>query len=234
MSNKDHATVLVVEDDDAVRDAVQRGLQLNGFLVNAAASAESALASFARQAPDILIVDVGLPKMSGIELCTELRARHVDLPVLILSARDAVGDRVDGLKAGADDYLVKPFDLDELVLRLRALLRRSVPVVDNDVVSAGDIWIDFERRSARCLTTVLDLSRREFDLLGTLVRNHGVVMNRYRLLELVWGYDFDVDTNVVDVFVGYLRRKLEACGSPDSIRTIRGIGFMFEVNGAVR
>lgn len=229
MSDSQPATVLVVEDDDAVRAAITRGLQLHGFYVNESESAEAALTSLVRSAPDILVVDVGLPDMSGIELCRELRTRHIEMPLLILSARDAVGDRVDGLKAGADDYLVKPFDLDELALRLRALLRRAPGAKVGDVAIAGPLWFDFERRTALCNSVSLDLSRREYDLLATLVRNSGVVMSRVRLLELVWGYDFDVDTNVVDVFVSYLRRKLDVCGLRDAIQTVRGIGFVLKL-----
>jgi two-component system, OmpR family, response regulator PrrA len=230
MGSADAGRVLVVEDDDAVRTAVDRGLGVHGFDVSAVADAESALTAVARRRPDLMIVDVGLPGMSGIELCTRLRSLDVDTPILILSARDQVGDRVAGLQAGADDYLVKPFSLDELAARLHALLRRARPSTPaTAALSAGPLWIDLDRRAATVDGARLDLSRREFDLLATFAANPGIVLSRIRLLELVWGYDFDVDTNVVDVFVGYLRRKLEAAGDHRLIETVRGVGFALRV-----
>ena len=230
MSSADGGRVLVVEDDDAVRSAVDRGLGVHGFDVSSVADAESALTVVARHRPDLMIVDVGLPGMSGIELCTRLRGLDVDTPILILSARDQVGDRVAGLQAGADDYLVKPFSLDELAARLHALLRRARPAATpTSALSAGPLWIDLDRRVATLDGALLDLSRREFDLLATFTANPGIVLSRIRLLELVWGYDFDVDTNVVDVFVGYLRRKLEAAGALRPIETVRGVGFVLRV-----
>ncbi|MEY2582796.1 MAG: two-component system, OmpR family, response regulator PrrA [Ilumatobacteraceae bacterium] len=222
--------VLVVEDDDAVRSAVDRGLGVHGFEVSSVADAESAIEVVARRRPDVMIVDIGLPGMSGVELCTRLRGLDVDTPILILSARDQVGDRVAGLQAGADDYVVKPFSLDELAARLHALLRRARPTVGvTSVLAAGPLWIDLDRRVAKVNDARLDLSRREFDLLAAFVANPTIVLSRIRLLELVWGYDFDVDTNVVDVFVGYLRRKLESAGSPTLLETVRGVGFVLRV-----
>lgn len=230
MTTADSGRVLVVEDDDAVRAAVDRGLGVHGFDVSSVPDAETALASVARRRPDLMIVDVGLPGISGIELCTRLRGLDVDTPILILSARDQVGDRVAGLQAGADDYLVKPFSLDELAARLHALLRRSRPTSSaTSVLAAGPLWIDLDRRVATVDGSRLDLSRREFDLLATFATNPGIVLSRIRLLELVWGYDFDVDTNVVDVFVGYLRRKLESTGALRLIDTVRGVGFVLRV-----
>jgi two-component system response regulator PrrA len=223
-------TVVVVEDDDAVRSAVQRGLQMHGFDVRAVPDAEQALAEVARRRPALMVVDVGLPGMSGIDLCRRLRDLEVDTPVLVLSARDQVGDRVAGLQAGADDYLVKPFALDELVARLQALQRRAgAATPTSSTVSAGPIWIDRDRRAASVDGVRLELSRREFDLFDALVSNPGIVLSRVRLLELVWGYDFEVDTNVVDVFVGYLRRKLEPTAAAKVIETVRGVGFVLRV-----
>jgi two-component system response regulator PrrA len=159
-----------------------------------------------------------------------LRKLDVDTPILILSARDQVGDRVAGLQAGADDYLVKPFSLDELAARLQALLRRARPTLGaTSVLAAGALWIDLDRRVATVDQVRLELSRREFDLLAVFAANPGIVLSRIRLLELVWGYDFEVDTNVVDVFVGYLRRKLESAGAPRLIDTVRGVGFVLRV-----
>jgi two-component system response regulator PrrA len=230
MSSGEGGRVLVVEDDDAVRMAVDRGLGVHGFDVSSVPDAESAIELVARRRPDVMIVDVGLPGMSGVELCTRLRSLDVDLPILILSARDQVGDRVSGLKAGADDYVVKPFSLDELAARVHALLRRARPGAGaTSVLAAGPLWIDLDRRVATVDGTRLELSRREFDLLAALAANQGIVLSRIRLLELVWGYDFDVDTNVVDVFVGYVRRKLDAAGAPQLIGTVRGVGFVLRV-----
>ncbi len=227
MSSGDGGRVLVVEDDDAVRTAVDRGLGVHGFDVSSAPDAESAIEIIARRRPDVMIVDIGLPGMSGVELCTRLRALDVDTPILILSARDQVGDRVAGLQAGADDYVVKPFSLDELAARVHALLRRARPSAGvTSVSAAGPLWIDLDRRVATAHDARLDLSRREFDLLAVFVANPGIVLSRIRLLELVWGYDFDVDTNVVDVFVGYVRRKLESAGAHHMIETVRGVGFV--------
>ena len=230
LNSADGDRVLVVEDDDAVRAAVDRGLGVHGFAVSSVADAESAIALVARRRPDVMIVDIGLPGMSGIELCTRLRGLDVDTPILILSARDQVGDRVAGLQAGADDYVVKPFSLEELAARVHALLRRARSTVTaTSVLAAGPLWIDLDRRVAKADDKRLDLSRREFDLLAVFAANPGIVLSRIRLLELVWGYDFDVDTNVVDVFVGYVRRKLDAAGTPGVIETVRGVGFVLRV-----
>jgi two-component system response regulator PrrA len=230
VSSTDGGRVLIVEDDDAVRTAVDRGLGVHGFEVSSVADAESAMAIVARRRPDMMIVDIGLPGMSGVELCTRLRGLDVDTPILILSARDQVGDRVAGLQAGADDYVVKPFSLEELAARVHALLRRSrsTPTATS-VLAAGPLWIDLDRHVAKVDEKRLDLSRREFDLLAVFASNPGIVLSRIRLLELVWGYDFDVDTNVVDVFVGYVRRKLDAAGTPGLIETVRGVGFVLRV-----
>lgn len=222
--------VVVVEDDAAVRDAVRRGLMLNDFDVVTVADAEAALTEVARRQPDVMVVDIGLPGMSGIDLCHRLRSLDVLTPILVLSARDQVGDRVAGLQAGADDYMVKPFALDELVARLQALLRRSklATPATGAAISVGSLWIDEARRLAMVGDARLELSRREFDLLTTFATNRNLVLSRVRLLELVWGYDFDVDTNVVDVFVGYLRKKLAAAGAPPMIETVRGVGFVLK------
>ena len=230
VNSSEGGRVLVVEDDDAVRLAVDRGLGVHGFDVSSVPDAESAIAIVARRRPDVMIVDIGLPGMSGVELCTRLRGLDVDTPILILSARDQVGDRVAGLQAGADDYVVKQVSLDELAARVHALLRRSKPPAGvTKVLSAGPLWIDLDRRVAMVGDARLELSRREFDLLAVFAANPGIVLSRIRLLELVWGYDFDVDTNVVDVFVGYVRRKLDAAGAVQLIETVRGIGFVLRI-----
>lgn len=217
--------VLVVDDDAAIRRSLERGLRLSGFRVRTAGSGSEALAEIRRTPPDVLVLDVSMPGMSGIEVCTRLRDDGQDLPVLMLSALDETADRIAGLQAGGDDYLVKPFALPELVLRLRALLRRRPPV-DRDVLRVADLVIDPAARTARRGGRPLELTRREFELLEVLVRNAGLVLTRDQLLDRVWGYDFDVRTDAVDTFVSYLRRKLEADGGARLVHTVRGVGFV--------
>lgn len=217
--------VLVVDDDRSIRDALERGLRLEGFDVTAVASGEEALVAADSDRTDVVVLDVGLAGIDGVEVVRRIRAAGNDVPICILSARVEVGDRVIGLEAGADDYLVKPFVLEELVARLNALLRRR-PEIDVPVLMAGDLRIDGARRRVQRAGRDIDLTKREFHLLEILIRNQGIVLSRERLLELVWGYDFEVNTNVVDVFVGYLRRKLEDDGEPRLIHTVRGIGFV--------
>ncbi|TYC68137.1 DNA-binding response regulator [Streptomyces sp. CB01881] len=222
--------VLVVDDDAAIRRTLERGLRLSGFSVTLAADGEAALAGLPTAAPDVLVLDVSMPGISGAEVCRTLRARGDDIPVLMLSALDEPADRVAGLQAGADDYLVKPFALEELVLRLRALLRRRPPQPD-DRVTAGPLTIDPATRQASLDGEELRLTRREFELLTQLARNAGLVLSREVLLERVWGYDFDVRSDAVDTFVSYLRRKLEAGGRPRLLHTVRGVGFVLRVPG---
>jgi two-component system, OmpR family, response regulator PrrA len=219
--------VLVVDDDEDIRVSLDRGLRLSGFDVRTAASGEAALTAVADRTPDCVVLDVGLPGRDGVAVVEELRSRGVGVPVLMLSARTSIDDRVTGLAAGADDYLVKPFALAELVARLRALLRR-VPAAEPAGLAVGPLLVDPGRRRATVDGAPVELTRREFDLLEVLARNAGLVLSRERLLELVWGYDFAVDTNVVDVFVSQLRRKLEAGGVPRLVHTVRGIGFTLE------
>jgi two-component system response regulator PrrA len=222
--------VLVVDDDEDIRVSLDRGLRLSGFAVRTAADGDAALAAVAADPPDCVVLDVGLPGRDGIAVVETLRADGVGVPVLVLSARSSVDDRVLGLAAGADDYLVKPFALAELVARLRALLRRA-PAPAPSGLTVGRLTVDPARRRAAVDGAPVELTRREFDLLETLTRNAGIVLSRERLLELVWGYDFAVDTNVVDVFVSQLRRKLEAGGAPRLVHTVRGIGFTLEPRG---
>ncbi|ANP52662.1 two-component system response regulator PrrA [Streptomyces griseochromogenes] len=217
--------VLVVDDDAAIRRSLERGLRLNGFAVRTAADGTQALASIGRTPPDVLVLDVSMPGMSGIEVCTRLRDEGRDLPVLMLSALDETADRIAGLQAGGDDYLVKPFALQELVLRLHALLRRRPPA-GREVLRVAGLVIDPAARTAERDGRPLELTRREFELLEVLARNAGLVLTRDQLLERVWGYDFDVRTDAVDTFVSYLRRKLEAEGHGRLIHTVRGVGFV--------
>jgi two-component system response regulator PrrA len=218
--------ILAVDDDPAILRALRRGLMLEGFEVDTAESGKEALARIVATPPDAVVLDVSMPGLSGIEVCTTLRKGGTEVPVLMLSALDEVTDRVAGLAAGADDYLVKPFDLRELALRLRALLRRIRPPVDAGQLRVGPLTVDPGARRVTVGGQEVDLTRREFDLLEVLALNTGIVLSRSVLLERVWGYDFEVTSNAVDTFAGYLRRKLEAAGSPRLLHTVRGVGFV--------
>ncbi|YCU72591.1 response regulator transcription factor [Mycobacteroides abscessus] len=221
--------VLMVDDDPDVRNSVARGLRHSGFDVRVAVDGRDALTQLAADEPDALVLDVQMPELDGVAVVTALRALGNDIPICVLSARDTVNDRIAGLEVGADDYLTKPFDLGELVARLRALLRRrgagSGGLADS-AITVGQITVDVSRRLVFVNGERVELSKREFDLLVVLAENTGVVLSRTRLLELVWGYDFDVETNVADVFVSYLRRKLEAGGAARVIHTVRGVGYV--------
>ncbi|MEU4538222.1 response regulator transcription factor [Streptosporangium sp. NPDC023825] len=217
--------ILAVDDDPAILRSLRRGLRLEGFGVETADSGERALELAGSAVPDAIVLDVSMPGLSGIEVCARLRARGTEVPVLMLSAMDEVADRVAGLAAGADDYVVKPFDLGELVLRLRALLRRAGRAA-GETVRVGSLTVDPAARRVTVSGREVELTRREFDLLEVLAYNAGVVLSRSVLLERVWGYDFEVTGNAVDTFVGYLRRKLEAGGEPRVVHTVRGVGFV--------
>ncbi|GIH22283.1 putative transcriptional regulatory protein PrrA [Acrocarpospora phusangensis] len=218
--------ILAVDDDPAILRVLRRGLTLEGFTVEAAGSGHNAVEIADRV--DAIVLDVSMPGMSGIEVCAELRRRGSEVPILMLSALDEVADRVAGLTAGADDYMVKPFDLVELALRLRALLRRSGAAGPGiaGAVRVGDLVLDTAGRNAVVGGRQLALTRREFDLLEVLAINAGIVLSREVLLERVWGYDFAVTHNAVETFIGYLRRKLEAGGEPRVLETVRGVGYV--------
>ncbi|MGF1428097.1 response regulator transcription factor [Kitasatospora sp. LaBMicrA B282] len=220
--------VLVVDDDDTIRRSLERGLRLSGFAVRSAGGGRAALEQLAAEPPDVLVLDVSMPDLPGTEVCRLLREQGSDTPVLMLSALDELADRVAGLQAGADDYLVKPFALEELVLRLRALLRRRPPAGDG-VLRVGPLEIAPGTREVRRDGLPVHLTRREFELLEHLARNAGLVLTRDQLLDRVWGYDFDVRTDAVDTFVSYLRRKLEEGGRPRLIHTVRGVGFVLRL-----
>ncbi|MCF2530995.1 response regulator transcription factor [Yinghuangia soli] len=238
--------VLVVDDDPAIRRALGRGLRLAGFDVRLAADGCEALAAVTAdpgsglRPPDIVVLDVCLPDLSGTNVCRKLRDGGHDLPILVLSALDEVADRVAGLQAGADDYLVKPFAFEELELRLRALLRRrpAAPAAadpDGDLADrlrCGPLVVNPAGRTATLNGTELMLTRREFELLEFLVRNRARVLTRDQILDRVWGYDFEVRSDVVDTFVSYLRRKIEADGSARMLHTVRGVGFVLREDGA--
>ncbi|MDX6683781.1 MAG: two-component system, OmpR family, response regulator PrrA [Solirubrobacteraceae bacterium] len=217
--------VLLVDDDAAIRRAVGAGLELEGFRVVRASGGRAALAAVASVRPAVILLDLAMPDLDGLEVLARLRADGDDVPVCVLSARDEVDDRVRGLQAGADDYVVKPFALEEVSARLHALLRRRPATPDAALAVAG-IAIDPLSHEARRGDRDLGLTRREFDLLHLFMRNPGEVLDRHRLHEEVWGYTFDPGTNVADVFVGYLRRKLEAGGEERVLHTVRGVGFI--------
>jgi len=227
MQLDDRPSVLVVDDDPSIRVALERALRLEGFSVAVAPGGEQALAMVAQQAPAIIVLDVTMPDLDGVTVVKRLRADGIDIPICILSARDELEDRVAGLRAGADDYVIKPFELEELVARLHALLRR-LPKVSSVPIRVGDLKIDPARRSCYIGERELDLTRREFELLETFARHSGIVLSRQQLLSQVWGYDFEVDGNVVDQFVGYLRRKLEQGGEMRILHTVRGVGFVLK------
>jgi two-component system response regulator MprA len=217
--------ILVVDDDPAVSGALNRALRLEGYEVTLAADGPQALEEIAIRPPDAVILDIGLPVIDGLDVCRRLRAAGDDTPVLMLTARDAINDRVQGLDAGADDYLVKPFALAELLARLRALLRRR-PEDAGEVLRFSDLTLDPTTREAHRGDRQFTLTRIEFDLLELLLRHPRQVMTRELILDRVWGYTFDSGTNSLAVYVGYLRRKTEANGEPRLIHTARGVGYV--------
>jgi two-component system response regulator MprA len=220
--------ILVVDDDRAVRDSLRRSLQFNDYEVETAADGAEALAQVPVVRPDAIIMDVLMPRLDGLEATRALRAVGNDLPILVLTARDAVGDRVDGLDAGADDYLTKPFALEELLARLRALLRRARRIGDDEdsTLTFADLSLDVATRDVRRGQRSLTLTRTEFALLELFLRRPRRVLDRSFILEEVWGYDFPTTANSLEVYVGYLRRKTEAEGEPRLLHTVRGVGYV--------
>ncbi|MDQ3664730.1 MAG: response regulator transcription factor [Actinomycetota bacterium] len=219
--------ILVVDDDRAVRDSLRRSLQFNGYEVETAADGAEALARVPVVRPDAIVMDVMMPRLDGLEATRALRSAGNELPILVLTARDAVGDRVDGLDAGADDYLTKPFALEELLARLRALLRRATRPDDEDSSLAyADLSMDTATREVRRGDRPLSLTRTEFALLELFLRRPRRVLDRSFILEEVWGYDFPTTANSLEVYVGYLRRKTEGGGEPRLLYTVRGVGYV--------
>ncbi|MEU7825503.1 response regulator transcription factor [Catellatospora sp. NPDC049133] len=219
--------LLVADDDASVRQALDRALRLEGYTVHLAADGAEALAKTLELQPDLLLLDVMMPVLDGLNVCRRLRAAADRTPVLMLTARDAVADRVAGLDAGADDYLVKPFALQELLARVRALLRRTAPPADaDDVLRLGDLTVNRTTREVRRGSTPIELTRTEFSLLQTLLEHQGRVLSRAQLFEHVWGFDLNQSSNSLDVYIGYLRRKLEADDRPRLLHTVRGVGFV--------
>ena len=225
--------ILVVDDDRAVRESLRRSLAFNGYQVDLASDGQAALDAVTAQRPDAMVLDVMMPRLDGLEVCRRMRAGGDDLPILVLTAHDAVSDRVSGLDAGADDYLPKPFALEELLARLRALLRRRSP---DDIAAAamgaskplvfGDLSLDPDTRDVRRGDRPISLTRTEFSLLELLLAHPRRVLTRAQILEQVWGYDFPTTGNALEVYIGYLRRKTEAEGESRLIHTVRGVGYV--------
>jgi two-component system response regulator MprA len=221
----DHAVkILVADDEPQLRRALERALRLEGYDVALAGDGDEALAAVSGGRPDAVVLDVLMPKRDGLDVCRALRAAQDRTPVLMLTARDGVSDRVDGLDAGADDYVVKPFALEELLARLRALLRRTVPG-GGEELRCADLSLDPDTREVRRGDREIELTKTEFALLELLIRHPRQVLSRSQIFEAVWGYDFGPRSNSLEVYVGYLRRKTEAGGETRLIQTVRGVGY---------
>jgi two-component system response regulator MprA len=226
-------SILVVDDEPSVRDALERALKAQHFVVITAADGRQALEAIADERPELVLLDVLMPVMDGFEACRRLRELGDRTPVLMLTARDAVGDRVEGLDAGADDYVVKPFALEELLARCRALLRRS-SVPGDEPLRFADVVLDPVTREVRRGDRLIELSRTEYNLLELFLLNPRRVLTREVIFDRVWCYDFGPTSNTLEVYVGYLRRKTEAEGEPRLIHTVRGVGYVLKesVNGS--
>jgi two-component system, OmpR family, response regulator MprA len=218
--------VLVIEDDDAVRAAVRRALLLGGYEVLQAHNGEEGLLRAQTDVPDAIVLDLGLPDIDGVQVCRTLRRSGNRTPILMLTARAAVEDRVDGLEAGADDYLVKPYDVRELEARLKAIMRRHVDGGDGRVLRFADLELDPDAHAARIGGREIELTRTEYQLLELLMLNPRRVLSSELIYDRVWGYDFGPSGNALRVYVGYLRRKLEANGEPRLIQTVHGVGYV--------
>ena len=218
----------MVDDDRAVRESLRRSLSFNGYTVDLAEDGVEALEAITNERPDALVLDVMMPRLDGLEVCRQLRSTGDDLPILVLTARDSVSERVSGLDAGADDYLPKPFALEELLARLRALLRRTGPedASEGAIMTFADLTLDPSTREVHRGNRSMSLTRTEFSLLEMLIANPRRVLTRSRILEEVWGFDFPTSGNALEVYVGYLRRKTEAEGEPRLIHTVRGVGYV--------
>jgi two-component system response regulator MprA len=218
--------ILVVDDDAAVREALRRTLTLGGYEVQMAADGEQALEAVVQSLPEAVVLDIGLPGMDGLELCRRVRRLGNRVPILMLTGRDAVADRIDGLDVGADDYMVKPFDVGELKARLRALLRRASPERASEELSFAEVRLEPARHGARVGGGFVELTRTEYQLLELLMLNPGSVLPHALIYERVWGYDFGPASNALRVYVGYLRRKLLQTGARELIHTVRGVGYV--------
>ena len=225
--------VLVVDDNETVRESLRRSLEFNGYEVSVANDGADALARLGTRppvVPDVVLMDVMMPRLDGIVTTRALRSAGNDVPILVLTSRDAVDDRVDGLDAGADDYLVKPFALPELLARVRALLRRVRPTEDDthEVLGFADLSMDIATREVRRGDRPVELTRTEFTLMEMFLRRPRRVLNRSFILEEVWGFDFPTTANSLDVYIGYVRRKIEMGDEPRLIHTVRGVGYVLK------
>jgi two-component system response regulator MprA len=220
--------ILVIEDDDAVRAAVRRALLLGGYEVLEAPSGEEGLRRAGSDVPDAIVLDLGLPDIDGVQVCKTLRGAGNRVPILMLTARAAIEDRVDGLEAGADDYLVKPYDVRELEARLRAIMRRHVEGVDGRVLRFAELELDPDAHAVRVGEREVELTRTEFQLLELLMLNPRRVLSSDLIYDRVWGYDFGPSGNALRVYVGYLRRKLEEGGERRLIQTVHGVGYVLK------
>ena len=218
--------LVVAEDDPAVRNAVQRVLELEGYSVVVTKDGVAALDAILSNAPDAVVMDVMMPFSDGLSVCRELRRRANRTPILLLTARHEIGDRVAGLDAGADDYLVKPFSIDELLARVRALLRRNAPNTTSTILQLADLSLDPTRREVRRGSRIVDLTKTEFDLLQVLLEQTGIVLSREYLYEHIWGFDFETNSKSLDVYIGYLRRKIEQDDETKLLHTVRGVGYV--------
>ncbi len=218
--------LVVAEDDPAVRNAVQRVLELEGYTVVVTKDGVAALEAILTSSPDAVVMDVMMPFSDGLSVCRELRRRANRTPVLLLTARHEIGDRVAGLDAGADDYLVKPFSIDELLARVRALLRRNAPNTTSTILQLADLSLDPTRREVRRGSRIVDLTKTEFDLLQVLLEQTGIVLSREYLYEHIWGFDFETNSKSLDVYIGYLRRKIEQDDETKLLHTVRGVGYV--------
>ncbi len=236
MTDNEGIRILVAEDDRAVRESLVRALQLEGYTVAAAKNGAEALEAVRQAEPDVVLLDVSMPMVDGLTVCRVLRAEHNQVPVLMLTARTEPSDRVAGLDAGADDYLAKPYDLEELLARVRALLRRSsystesTGSSDEDLV-LGDLRLDPSGRRAFRGEREIQLSKTEFDLLALLVANRGIVLDHSTIYDRIWHYDFGPDSKNLAVYIGYLRRKTEAEGESRVVHTVRGVGYTARIDG---
>ena len=226
-ANNQQFSVVIAEDDPSVRKAVQRVLELEGYTVTAVNDGQAALDTILVKTPDAAVLDVSMPFLDGLSVCKELRHRGNRTPILLLTARHEVGDRVAGLDAGADDYLVKPFAVDELLARVRALLRRHAPDTGSiTVLQLQDLTLDANRREVYRGARQIDLTKTEFDLLQILLEQSGIVLTREYLYEHIWGFNFETNSKSLDVYIGYLRRKLEEGGGSRLLHTARGVGYV--------
>ena len=217
--------ILIAEDDRAVRQSLERVLDFEGYEIVVAEDGPETLEAVKRHEPDLVLLDVMMPHMDGLDVCRRMRSKGIATPVLMLTAKQEISDRVSGLDAGADDYLAKPYALDELLARIRALLRRGQPTGDADELSYGDLSLNMATRIVQRAGERIDLTKTEFDLLELFMMNPEIVLERDTIYDRIWGFDFETSSNSLDVYIGYLRRKTESNGAPRIVHTVRGVGY---------